>query len=90
MHYNDLSAKERQKIYDKIKYESPNSDIDIDDIHVEQVSKDYCKFSYKGMTLEIPIRKPDQESANNMWHTLAGGAVAIATVAVTLLTTKGR
>lgn len=88
MNYYDLTLNEKKKIQDKIKAHHPDANINIDEIRVEKSSDGYLKVSYKGIVVEIPIQKPDQSTSNSIWSTLAGGAIAIAAVAVTLRYTK--
>jgi hypothetical protein len=39
-------------------------------------------MSYKGVTVELPLPPPDQQTSNGIWQTIAGGAIALAGVAL--------
>lgn len=88
MNYKSLSPAEKQQIQEKIKAQYPDADIDVGEIKVEKSSEGHLKVSYRGIVVEIPLQKPDQPTSNSIWSTLAGGAIAIAAVAVTLKFSK--
>lgn len=84
MNFNDLTSSEKEKIKDYVKKNNPKNDIDFDKINVERISDDCLKIKYNGITVEVPISKPDQNTTNAIWLTLAGGVIAIAAFATAM------
>ena len=88
MNYQSLTAEQKAKIDAVTREKYPDTEVNIQDIAIEKLPNDYLKMSYKGITIEIPVTKPDQQTSNGIWQTIAGGAIAIAAVAVALIITK--
>ncbi len=88
MNYHNLTAEQKSKIDAAIREKFPDTEVNIQDIVVEKLPNDCLKMSYNGISVEIPVTKPDQQTSNGIWQTLAGGAIAIAAVAVTIIITK--
>lgn len=90
MDYQNLTVEQKEKINSAIKDKYPDSEMNIDDIQIVKLSDDSLRISYQGINVEIPIQKPDQQTSNSIWQVLAGGAIAIAAVATTLILSKDK
>ncbi|MGI5923459.1 MAG: hypothetical protein GX945_06335 [Lentisphaerae bacterium] len=84
MDYHNLPKDVKAEINRKIKESYPEADIDIEQIRVTDIGNGKIRFEYKGIIVELPIGRPDQQTTNDIWKFLTGGAVALAGVVVAL------
>lgn len=82
MNYSELSEQNKEIVKKQLEQHVKDIDYNLVDASVQE---DKLILKYKGMTLSIPIQKPDKATSNHIWTMLTSGVLIIAGVAVALL-----
>ena len=87
MKFDEINKKNQDVI--KKELERFLQTIDYSKVEVEIKGEDKIVVRYGDSLFEIPVVKPDQTTANALWHVLLSGLLIIGGVAVALALGKG-
>ena len=83
--FKQLPEVEKDKIISEIKKKYTDANINVDDIKINQRdNNESLEFSYNGVSIKVPIGKPDQQTTNDIWKVVSGAIIALSSVFITL------